>query len=210
MHHPFLEKMFFLCAWLEKVYKRPMQSPAKIQAQIDALPQKYIFFTQKEIRYLPEVLADDERILALTSGFMQGKTWLGVCTDRRVLFLDRGIIYGLRQLQMNLDRIQSIDSSFGLVFGSIRVWDGATAMVITLVLKSTIPHFVKTTQEAMDHYKRTLVYDVVRSAQAIDKRESSPAANGNFIHELERLSQLRASGALTKEEFDAAKKKLLS
>lgn len=185
-----------------------MQSLEKIQAQIAALPEKYVFFTQKEIRYLPEVLADDEKILALTSGFMQGKTWLGVCTDRRVLFLDRGLIYGLRQLQMNLDRIQSIDSSFGLVFGSIRVWDGATAMVITLVLKSTIPYFVKTTQQAMDHYKRTLVYDVVRSAQSVEKRES--ASSSNFITELERLSQLRASGALSKEEFDAAKRKLLS
>lgn len=187
-----------------------MQSFENIQAQIDALPEKYVFFTQKEIRYLPEILADDEKILALTSGFMQGKTWLGVCTDRRVLFLDRGIIYGLRQLQMNLDRIQSIDSSFGLVFGSIRVWDGATAMLISLVLKSTIPHFVKTVQQAMDSYKRTLVYDVVRSAQTVEKRAEGPGTNNHFISELERLSQLRASGALTQEEFNAAKRKLLS
>ncbi len=186
-----------------------MQTLEQIRKQIDSLPDKYIFFTQKEIRYLPEILADDERILAVTSGFMQGTTWLGVCTDRRVLFLDRGIIYGLRQLQMNLDRIQSIDSSFGLIFGTIRVWDGATAMLITLVLKSSIPHFVKTVQTAMDHYKRTLVYDVVRSAQTIDQSQKQSGSAG-FISELERLSQLRASGSLTKEEFDTAKRKLLS
>lgn len=192
-------------------YNRVMQTLEQIQAQIDALPEKYIFFTRKEIRYLPEVLADDEKVLALTSGFMQGKTWLGVCTDRRVVFLDRGIIYGLRQLQMNLDRIQSIDSSFGLIFGTIRVWDGATAMLISLVLKSTIPHFVKTVQQAMDDYKRTLVYDVVRSAQSVEKREHSQnTSSHNFISELERLSQLRANGTLTKEEFEAAKRKLLA
>ncbi len=188
-----------------------MQSLEQIHAQIDALPEKYVFFTRKEIRYLPEVLADDEKILALTSGFMQGKTWLGVCTDRRVLFLDRGIIYGLRQLQMNLDRIQSIDSSFGLVFGTIRVWDGATAMLISLILKSSIPHFVKTVQQAMDDYKRQLVYDVVRTAQSVDKKEPAPQKNAtDFVSELERLSQLRANGTLSKEEFDAAKKKLLA
>jgi hypothetical protein len=184
-----------------------MQTLAQVQAQIAALPQKYVFFTNKEIRYLPEVLAEDEQILALTSGFMQGTTWLAVCTDRRVIFLDRGIIYGLRQLQMNLDRIQSIDSGHGLIFGSIRVWDGATAMTITLVLKTTISHFVKTVQDAMDRYKRQMVYDVVKSAQAI---ESADPAKPDFVSELERLSRLRAEGVLSRDEFELAKKKLLA
>ncbi len=192
-------------------YGHGMQTLAHIQAQINALPEKYIFFTGKEVRYLPEVLADNERILALTSGFMNGKTWLGVCTDRRVIFLDRGIIYGLNQLQMNLDRIQSIDSRFGLIFGSIRVWDGATAMNISLVLKATIPHFVKTVQEAMDAYKRTLVLDVVKQAQAVERKTAAPSASNthDFIHELERLSALHKSGMLSADEFNAAKRKLL-
>lgn len=185
-----------------------MQTLEQVQAQIAALPQKYIFFTQKEIRYLPEVLAEDEKILALTSGFMQGTTWLAVCTDRRVIFLDRGIIYGLRQLQMNLDRIQSIDSGHGLIFGTIRVWDGATAMLITLVLKSTIAAFVKTVQDAMDRYKRQMVYDVVKSAQAVEPTETTPPKQ-DFVSELERLSRLRAEGILSKDEFEQAKKKLL-
>ena len=142
---------------------------------------------------------------------MKNTTWLAVCTDRRVIFLDRGILFGLKQLQMNLDRIQSIDSGFGLVFGSIRVWDGATAMNISLVLKSTIPHFVKTVQAAMDNYKRKMVYDVVRSAGALTKdtpAESPPKKD--FVSELERLSKLRAEGTLTKDEFEKAKKKLLN
>lgn len=182
-----------------------MQTPDQINAQIAALPQRYIFFTRKEIRYLPEILETDERILALTSGFMNNATWLAVCTNTRVIFLNRGMIYGLRQLQMNLDRIQSIDSNIGLVFGSIRVWDGATAMLITLVLKTTITHFVRTVQGAMDHYKRQLVHDVVQSAARI-----GPASGGSdFVAELERLSKLRADGTLSLEEFEKAKKKLL-
>lgn len=194
-----------------KCYKHPMQTHEQIWAQINALPEKYIFFTRKEIRYLPELMAEDEKILALTSGFMNGKTWLGVCSDRRVLFLDRGIIYGLRQMQMNLDRIQSIDSSFGLIFGTIRVWDGATAMVISLILKSSIPHFVKTVQQAMDDYKRTLVYEAVRTAHSLERKNDTPVkSQGDFVSELERLSQLRANGTLSKEEFEAAKKKLLA
>lgn len=191
-----------------------MLSLTNIHAQINALPVKYIFCTHKEIRYLPEILADDERILALTSGFMQGATWLAVCTDRRVLFLDRGMFYGLRQLQMNLDRIQSIDSGFGLLFGSIRVWDGATAMLISLVLKSSIPHFVNTVQQAMDRYKRQMVYDVVKSAQQIehsaDHVKPGAVQDNAFISEMERLNTLYENGALTNEEFARAKQKLLA
>lgn len=182
-----------------------MQTLENVNAQIAALPQKYIFCTGKEIRYLPEILEDDEHILALTSGFMKNTTWLAVCTDRRVIFLDRGILFGLKQLQMNLDRIQSIDSGFGLVFGSIRVWDGATAMNISLVLKSTIGHFVKTVQSAMDTYKRQMVHDVVRSAGALEPE----AKKTDFVSELERLSKLRADGTLSKDEFERAKQKLL-
>lgn len=190
-----------------------MQTLDHIQTQINALPVKYIFCTYKEIRYLPEILAEDEQILALTSGYMQGSTWLAVCTDRRVIFLDRGMFYGLRQLQMNLDRIQSIDSGYSLIFGSIRVWDGATAMTISLVLKSSIAHFVNTVQHAMDTYKRKMVHDIVKSAQTIDvKRDASLKHNNddNFITELERLSLLRENGTLTQEEFIAAKQKLLA
>ena len=82
-----------------------------IWQQINSLPHKYIFYTRKEIRYLPKIMGDDERVLALTSGFMNNRSWLAVCTNRRVLFIDRGMFFGLRQLQMNLDRIQAIDSS---------------------------------------------------------------------------------------------------
>lgn len=95
----------------------------EVKKQIAALPDRYIFYTHKEIRYLPKVLGDGEEVLALTSGYLNGKTWLAVCTNRRVLLINRGMFFGLHQVQMNLDRIQSIDSSYSLVFGSIRFWD---------------------------------------------------------------------------------------
>ena len=53
------------------------------------------FFTKKELYYLPEVLMENEPVLAYTSGFMDGNTWLITLTDRRIIFLDKGLIYGL-------------------------------------------------------------------------------------------------------------------
>ena len=183
----------------------------QINEQIKALPHKYIFYTRKEIRYLPNIMNDDERILALTSGFMKNRSWLCVCTNRRVLFLDRGMFFGLRQLQMNLDRIQAIDSSFGLAFGSIRVWDGAASMEVGLILKSSVAPFVKTVQDAMDKYKRLMVHELSAVATNAHNTATQVGSLGQnqLIGELERLAKLKADGHLSEQEFADAKKKLI-
>jgi hypothetical protein len=169
----------------------------EVWRQIHALPHRYIFYTRKEIRYLPKILAENEKILALTSGYLRGSTWLCVCTSQRLLLLNRGMFFGLRQVQMNLDRIQSIDSSFTIFFGTLRFWDGASSIAISMVLKSTIHPFVRTVQEAMDRYKRQMV-----SAGSLNPKP-------DFVTELERLGKLHADGHLSASEFEQAKTKLL-
>ena len=182
-----------------------MPTLQELRGQIDSLPHKYIFYTHKEIRYLPKILKDDERILALTSGFMEKHTWLCVCTNQRILLLDRGMFFGLRQIQMNLDRLQAIDSSFTIFFGRLRFWDGASSISIGMVLKSTIVPFVRTVQEAMDQYKRQRVHEAIGSVTG-----TPPAHNASpWLTELERLAAMKNSGQITDVEFAAAKAKLL-
>jgi len=185
-----------------------MPTLQQVWQQINVLPTKYIFNTKKEIRYLPQILIEGEQILALTSGFMQNRTWLAVCTNRRVLFLDRGMFFGLRQVQMNLDRIQAIDSAFGIAFGSIRVWDGASSMNISLVLKSSVAPFVKTVQESMDKYKRLMVHDIASATSSAHTAVNPTQAT--MLSELERLAKLKTDGHLSEAEYVAAKAKLLA
>ena len=188
-----------------------MQTLGQIWAQINALPHKYIFYTRKEIRYLPKILSDDEHILALTSGIMRNRTWLTVCTDRRILFLDRGMFFGLRQVQINLDRLQTIESESGLFFGTIRVYDSGSAMQIGMVLRSSIAPFVRTVQDAMDKYKRQMVFDLAKATT-----NALPAVNlgsntshPNLTNELERLAKLHSDGHLTDAEYTLAKSKIV-
>lgn len=176
-----------------------------VKKQIEALPDRYIFYTRKEIRYLPKILGEGEEVLGLTSGFLDGRTWLAVCTSRRVLLINRGMFWGLHQIQMNLDRIQSIDSSYTLFFGSIRFWDGANATNINMVLKASIAPFVRTVQEAMDRYKRQMAYDIAGSVNNAHRGMTAP----KLTDELERLAKLKAEGHLSEQEFQAAKTKLL-
>lgn len=177
---------------------RRMPSLAEINRQIAALPDRYVFWTQKEIRALPKILNQGENILAVTSGLMNNATWLAVCTNQRLIFLNCGMIFGIRQVQLPLDRIQSIDHSATIVFGSISVWDGASVFTIRMVLKSSIMPFVRATEEAMFG---------IRKAQA---KPAAAAAPLDVASQLEKLAQLKEKGHLTEEEFQAQKKKLLS
>lgn len=174
-----------------------MPTLAEVKRQIKAYPHSYIFWTKKEIRALPEILEHGENIKAATSGFVDNATWLAICTDRRVIFLNRGMVYGLRQVQMPLDKIQSIDHEITIFFGSISVWDGASAFTINMVLGNSILPFVKTTQEQM---------------QIVRKQAKQPIqpAGTDVATQIERLVALKEKGHLTEEEFQAQKKKLLN
>ena len=176
-----------------------MPTLVEVQRQIDGLEHKYIFWTQKEIRSLPDILDKDERILALTSGFMNSATWLAICTNKRVLFLNRGMIFGLRQLQIPLDRVQAIDHEYTVFFGSIRVWDGASYFTIGMVAKHSIAPFVKVTQDAMHAFRN----------QNTAKASGTTSGATDIASQLERLAALKEKGFLTEEEFQSQKRKLL-
>ena len=111
------------------------------------------FFTKKELKYLPEILMENEQILAFSSGIMDGNTWLITLTDERVIFLDKGILYGLKQTTIDLDKINAISGSTGMLFGKISVNDGYKEREIENVWKKTVRIFTNKVQEAIDTKK---------------------------------------------------------
>lgn len=173
-----------------------MTTPAEVKRQIEAYPDRYIFWTQKEVRALPGILDKGEVLKALTSGFLDGATWLLVCTDRRLIFLNCGMVYGVRQVQFPLTSIQSIDHSFTLFYGSIRVWDGASAFTLNMVLRRSILPFVRVAEETMFALQKA-------------KSGGGTAAPTDVASQLAKLAELKEKGYLTEAEFQAQKKKLL-
>src|SRR5688572_14702666 len=154
-----------------------MPTLEQVKQQVANYPHTYIFWTWKEVRALPSLLEKDESIKALTSGLMGNATWLLVCTDRRLIFLNCGMFFGQRLVQVPLDRIQSIDYSFVICFGSITVWDGASAFRIGMIAKASIVPFVKTTQELMFALK--------------NKQPKSSGDATDVASQIERLAHLK-------------------
>jgi len=172
----------------------------EINRQIEKCERPYIFWTQKEIRALPSIMDDGETIKALTSGMVDGETWLAVCTDRRMIFLNRGFFWGTEQVQMPLDRVQSIDHQFTIFFGSISVFDGVNVFRLNMVLKSSILPFVKATEEAMYTYRR---------GQTGGGKPAPTHDAADIATQLSKLAELKEKGYLTGQEFQEQKHKLL-
>jgi hypothetical protein len=167
-----------------------------IRDQIETYGQSYIFWTNREIKQLPEILDDSEMVKAVTSGIVGSSTWLAVCTDRRMIFLNCNMFIGLQQVQMPLDRVQSLDHEFGLVFGTIKVFDGISRFELNMILRSSIMPFVKATEAAMHAFK-----------SGPSRGKASPPTD--VASQLEKLVELKEKGYLTDAEFQTQKAKIL-
>ena len=112
------------------------------------------FGTKRELRHLPQVLMDGEQVLAFSSGMMDGNTWLIVLTDQRVLFLDKGMLYGLKESSIPLDRINGVSGETGMLFGKIIINDGFAARQIKQVSKGSVRPFINRLQQEIEAQRR--------------------------------------------------------
>ncbi|MFK0666612.1 PH domain-containing protein [Aeromonas salmonicida] len=160
-----------------------------------------MFFTKKELNHLPEILLNGERVISFTSGLMDGNTWLITLTDKRVIFLDKGILFGLKQAIIDLDKVNAVSGETGLLLGSISIQDGATTRTIKNVQKKTVVNFTNKIRDAIEARK---VNSVTHS------NSMRPTEDFDLITQLERLASLKEKGVLTQDEFDQQKAKLLN
>lgn len=179
-----------------------MPSLKEVNRQISRLKDADVFGTKKEIKYLPQILTKDEEILSLISGIMQKKTWLIVCTSKRIIFLDKGMFYGLKQSEIPLQKVNSIEQQSGFMLGQITVWYGSHRMVMTNIRKSSIINFVNCANKAIEY---------LRLEENNDSSGDGPGLSQELVaDELMKLAKLHQQGILTDEEFHKMKTKLLS
>ena len=153
--------------------------------------------TKKEIKFLPEVLRESEKISYLTSGFHEKNTWLITCTNERVIFLDKGMFYGLKQKEIPLNKINSIEQKTGLIFGEISIYDGASRTEVTNIMKKTVKPFIHAVNNAIESFRNN-------AAKPIQQQ-----AGDDLVDQIEKLANLRDKGILTEEEFQAKKTQLM-
>jgi hypothetical protein len=112
--------------------------PMDVESQIRALGEFDRFGTRKEIKCVPEIIRPGERIMAMTSGLLNGTTWLIIATDQRVVFLDKGMFFGLKQLEIPLKAITAVVQIRGLIYGGINITAASVTHSITMIAKKDV------------------------------------------------------------------------
>lgn len=177
----------------------------EIRSQIAGLDGVSRLLGRKEIKELPKILWGDEQVERIVQGFYGGGTGVLVATNKRLIFVDKGLLYGLKVEDFPYDKVSSIQYETGLMFGSITIYTSGN--------KAVIEHVEKQQARAFGEFARARTTARTRSAAftgpAPHAASSNPAGD-DVVSRLERLAQLRDRGVLSEQEFAEQKQRILA
>lgn len=160
-------------------------------------------YKRKEIKELPNLLQEDEEIKGAVSGTPeidgegQGGQYLLVATDRRILFIDKGMLFGLTVKDIPYGKISSVQYKKGLLLGQIEIVTSNTHIKVKNIFNMAVVPFHNIVQKALDgNYSK--------------EKSDKQLTDDDLVQKLERLTNLKKAGALTAAEFEVAKRRLLS
>jgi hypothetical protein len=171
-----------------------------VDEQLKRIGVRPKLFWGKEFRYIHELLDSDETIRTVGNGRHDNHQWLIVATDRRLLCVWRGILWGARVLDTPYRNIAEVSYKTGIIFGWVELrTNGGDRIKLIDILKA----------------QAELVYKTI--SEFVNNRSKMPDSPGVVVHnsnsiadQLGKLAELVDKGHMTKEEFAAAKKKVLA
>ena len=127
-----------------------------VEKQLAKVNAKKRLGVGKELKHLHEVINKGENILGHTRGFYNGNTWLVCITDRRVLFLDKGMIYGMKSAEIPLDNVSPVNYETGILVGSVTVTAGGAEKKVGKLRKQDVKDISNLISEAAAKAKKKL------------------------------------------------------
>lgn len=178
-----------------------MPTLEEIKSQIKNLDGFESFLGRKEIKELPNILWEDEKLENIIQGTYNNGNGILVGTNKRLIFVDKGLIFGLKVEDFQYDKISSIQYETGLIFGKIIIFTSGNKAVIENVIKGKVRVFGEWVRAKISNQNQT------KTSQ--NKLQTNLNEDANIIDQLEKLANLKERGILTDEEFIIQKKKLL-
>lgn len=184
-----------------------MPTLEEVQAQIKSLDGVSRILGMKEIKELPAILWEDEAIERIATGLYANGNGVLVGTNKRLIFVDKGLLYGIRVEDFPYDKITSIQYKTGMLLGEITIFASGN--------KADIKNMEKGAARSFAEHVRARITSVSASAAATKSEPLQPqvsatqSGDGDVISQLERLAALKVQGILTEEEFLAQKVRIL-
>lgn len=200
-------------------YKSPSDNPAVQKATVKinrlAIPKEIkkqlidaqvfdFWFNNKELKTLPSILdyKNGEVIKYAASGLKEengeSRTVLILCTNRRVIFLNKNMFFGGDSTDIPLNMINSVQLRTHLLLAEIAIVNGANITTLKQLTNTSAKILSKTIKDELYKYHQQLVHP-----QAVEQSKPDPA------DEIRKFKGLADDGIITQAEFEAKKKQLL-
>ncbi|WP_084245170.1 PH domain-containing protein [Planomicrobium okeanokoites] len=173
-----------------------MPSLKEIQEKLKNLDGMSKFFGRREIKELPNILWEDEELLNLVQGMYNTSQGILIATNRRLIFIDKGMFGGLKVEDFPYDKISSIQYSTGIMFGKVTIFTSWNRAEITQIEKAHVRIFAETVRAR------------ISGGEKKENKEQFHTAV-SAADEIIKYKSLLDAGVLTQEEFDVKKKELL-
>lgn len=174
-----------------------MPTLEEIKSQLRKLDGVESFLGRREIKELPSILWENESIHHLVQGLYDNGNGILVATNKRLIFINRGLIYGLKVEDFPYDKISSIQYETGMIFGKISIFSSGNRADIKQIQKAKARNFAE--------FVRAHIHSNSDKSSNDTRNDST-----DTVSKLKELAQLKNDGILTKAEFERAKKKLLN
>lgn len=120
-----------------------------------------------------------------------------VCTNERIIFIDKGLIYGIKSTEIPLNMVNAVSYQKGLILGSISITNGAAVTSVSDVSKNTAPLMV----DAINAARKALINPPLSALASSQKLDAAD--------EIRKFKGLMDDGIINEQEFNAKKKQLL-
>lgn len=176
-------------------YNIIMATREEIKAKVNELNWFSRLFGWVDIPAIGRVVRNGEKIEMMVEGLYHGENALLIATNERLIILNKRLFWGLKVKDFNYVDIRSVEYFAGVIFGSVSVVTEDEENELRRVF-STID--AKKMAEFIRH----------RCSQSKESEEVDEVERD--ISDIERLMKLKERGAITSEEFETEKKKILS
>lgn len=160
------------------------------------------FGAGREIKRLESYLWEGEAVQRMTTGTYGKGTGLVVLTDRRLLFVQDGVMSKTTE-DFPMDKVSSVQWTSGMLTGDIVIFASGNKSEIKTVNKDD-------GKEIVDLVRHRLSAPAQPAPTAPEAAAPPSAAAPDPIEQLKRLGELRDAGIVTDAEFEAKKAELLS
>jgi hypothetical protein len=179
-----------------------MPTLEQVKTQIQKIDGLSKFIGRREVKELPSILWENENVENLIQGTYNNGNGILVATNKRLIFIDKGLVFGLKVEDFPYDKISSIQYSTGIMLGKLTIFASGNKAIIDNVDKKRV--------RAFGDYLRNKITPNDSSLNTTPISNSDNKNQDDILTKLERIAKLKEQGILSEEEFIQQKQKILN